>query len=141
MSAPKAFPQDIELEITESALMESNGLAEPALPSEGSGFGIALDDFGTGYSSLNYLRKLPITTLKIDKDFIAAINSSEELSLVGEMIKIGKMMGISVIAEGVEDHSQVEFLTQHHCDKIQGFLFSKPVPEAEAIAKLQAPTA
>jgi diguanylate cyclase (GGDEF)-like protein len=135
-------PQDIELEITESALMESNGLAEAQLfLLKDRGFGIALDDFGTGYSSLNYLRKLPITTLKIDKDFIAAINSSEELSLVGEMIKIGKMMGISVIAEGVEDHSQVEFLTQHHCDKIQGFLFSKPVPEAEAIAKLQAPTA
>ena len=77
-------PQDIELEITESALMEPNGLAEAQLfLLKDRGFGIALDDFGTGYSSLNYLRKLPITTLKIDKDFIAAINSSEELSLVG----------------------------------------------------------
>lgn len=132
-------PHCLELEITESALMESNGLAEGQLDLlRARGFRIALDDFGTGYSSLNYLRKLPITTLKIDRDFTAAIDSKAELSLVGEMIRIGKMMGLSVVAEGVENERQAAFLAEHQCDKAQGFLFSAPVAPEEAVAKLRA---
>lgn len=139
VQAHNLAPQDVELEITESALMESSGLAEGQVALlRARGFGIALDDFGTGYSSLNYLRKLPISTLKIDRGFIADIKTDEELSLVGEMIKIGKMMGMCVVAEGVEDISQVEFLAKHQCDKVQGFLYCKPVPEGEAVAKLRA---
>ena len=96
------------------------------------GVRIALDDFGTGYSSLNYLKKLPISTLKIDKSFIDEItyeNISE--TLTGQIIKLGKSMGMCVIAEGVEREEQLEYLISHECHKIQGYICSKPIPEGE----------
>jgi diguanylate cyclase (GGDEF)-like protein len=132
------LPEHIELEITESTLMESNGLAESQLALlRARGFRIALDDFGTGYSSLNYLRRLPISTLKIDRSFLSDIASSEHQALVAEMIKIGKLMGVSVVAEGVEHPAQVEFLTEHQCDKVQGFLFCRPISQDELLEKLK----
>lgn len=96
-----------------------------------------MDDFGKGYSSLNYLKQLPITTLKIDKSFIDYIAGKSEDDLVGHIISIGKDMGMCVIAEGVEYKNQLDYLMRHDCDKIQGFLFSRPIPESEIFKLLE----
>lgn len=132
-------PEYLELEITESILMESFetiGLKLEELSERG--VRIALDDFGKGYSSLNYLKQLPISTLKIDKLFIDNISyESDENILTGHIVTIGKSMGMCVIAEGVERQEQLEYLVRHGCDKIQGYYFSKPVPEAEVIKLLE----
>lgn len=130
-------PENVELEITESVLMESYETIVYKLNQlYNNGFKIALDDFGKGYSSLSYLKQLPITTLKIDKSFIDCISSNHEnKSLTGHIVKIGKSMGLNVVAEGVETLEQMDYLTLNNCQKIQGFLFSKPLPE-EDIEKL-----
>lgn len=131
----KLEPQDLELEITESTLMESYEIVKDKLNIlKDKGVCIALDDFGKGYSSLNYLRQLPISTLKIDKSFIDTIGSgSRNESIVSMMVGIGKTMGLSVVAEGVESRDQLDYLENSNCDKIQGYLFSKPVPEESVI--------
>ena len=93
---------------------------------------IALDDFGTGYSSLTYLKTLPITTLKLDKTFIDDIVSSEvSLTIVKSVIQIAKSTGLKIIVEGVETKEQLNILSTLGCDYIQGFYFSKPIPEEE----------
>lgn len=127
-------PQCLELEITESILMESYETIEGNLNLLfGKGIKIALDDFGKGYSSLSYLKQLPITTLKIDKSFIDSISSeSENKSLTGQIVMMGRSMGLSVVAEGVETHEQLNYLIGNKCHKIQGYLFSEPLPEMEA---------
>lgn len=127
-------PQCLELEITESVLMESYEAIEDRVKYLCSkGIKIALDDFGKGYSSLSYLKQLPISTLKIDKSFIDGISSeSESESLTGQIVMMGRNMGLSVIAEGVETQEQVNYLIRHKCHKIQGYLFSKPLPERDA---------
>lgn len=124
----------LELEITESVLMESFQVtSEKLIRLKKRGIKIALDDFGKGYSSLSYLRQLPIDTLKIDKTFIDSIHQENiGRSLTGTIMEIGRGMGLSVIAEGVEKPEQVEYLIQHKCHKIQGFLISEPVPSDEA---------
>jgi sensor c-di-GMP phosphodiesterase-like protein len=97
------------------------------------GVGIALDDFGKGYSSLSYLQQLPITVLKIDKTFVDGISSKDPTaSLAGNIVEIGKNLGLVVIAEGVETDDQLSFLRDRKCDKIQGWVYSKALPEAEA---------
>ncbi|MDD3174403.1 MAG: bifunctional diguanylate cyclase/phosphodiesterase, partial [Herbinix sp.] len=126
-------PQNLELEITETILMESFEVITDKLNLlNGKGIKIALDDFGKGYSSLSYLKQLPITTLKIDKSFIDYISTEQRnRSLTGQIVKIGKSMGLSVVAEGVETKEQLDYLILNHCQKIQGYLFSKPLPESE----------
>ena len=124
-------PNYLEIEITESILMESFETIGIKLESlREMGVRIALDDFGTGYSSLNYLKQLPISTLKIDKSFIDEItcgNISE--TLTGQIIMLGKSMGMCIIAEGVERQEQLEYLINQKCHKIQGYICSKPIPE------------
>lgn len=128
----------LELEITESILMESFERLNHKLEIlRSKGIRIALDDFGTGYSSLSYLRKLKVNTLKIDKAFINDILINDESkALTTTIIDIGHKVNLEVIAEGVEDKKQLEFLTSNRCDKIQGFLFSKPVSEQEILNML-----
>jgi EAL domain-containing protein (putative c-di-GMP-specific phosphodiesterase class I) len=93
---------------------------------------IALDDFGTGYSSLSYLTNLPITTLKIDKSFIDLLSTDDpQGSLVEEIIRIGRRMNLTVVAEGVETRDQLDRLTEQGCDRIQGYYFSRPLPPEE----------
>jgi diguanylate cyclase (GGDEF)-like protein len=131
-------PQNLELEITESILMESFERIGSKLEELcAKNIKIALDDFGKGYSSLNYLKQLPITTLKVDKSFIDHIVDKKGDTLTGHIVSIGKSMGMCVIAEGVEHQEQLEYLAEHDCDKIQGYLYSKPVPEEELIKLLQ----
>lgn len=127
-------PQYLELEITESILMESYETIEGNLKFLcGKGVKIALDDFGKGYSSLSYLKQLPITTLKIDKSFIDSISSERgNKSLTGQIVAMGRSMGLNVVAEGVETQEQFNYLISCKCHKIQGYMFSKPLHEKEA---------
>jgi len=96
------------------------------------GVRIALDDFGTGYSSLNYLLNLPIDILKIDKSFVDGITESDKKkSILASIISIAKKIDLSVVVEGVETEQQLDILIDLKCDKIQGYLFSKPDSEIE----------
>ncbi|WP_339312443.1 EAL domain-containing protein [Paenibacillus sp. FSL M7-0896] len=121
----------LELEITESIFMESFGRTVSKLEFlQSRGIRIALDDFGTGYSSLSYLQQLPISTLKMDKIFIDSLaDKAFSESFVQTIIILGHKMGLDVVAEGVEDASQWAFLREAHCDKVQGYLISRPVPQ------------
>jgi diguanylate cyclase (GGDEF)-like protein len=121
-------PEYLELELTETVLVESYDHVLSRLNElRAHNIKIALDDFGTGYSSLSYLTHLPITTLKIDKSFIDSIRSgTHQEALIEQIIIIGKKMNMCVIAEGVEQTVQLEYLQTQGCDKIQGYLFSKP---------------
>ncbi|PIE20396.1 MAG: hypothetical protein CSA61_02355 [Neptuniibacter caesariensis] len=120
----------LEFELTESAVFrDEEHIAEclDALAKEGITF--SLDDFGTGYSSLSRLHKLPISALKIDRSFISHVNESSEAAvIVRSILLLAQGMKIKVIAEGVETQQQLDFLLEHKCDEIQGFLFSPPVP-------------
>jgi len=118
----------IEVEITESMLMKTIEENKRRLQSiKDLGISIALDDFGTGYSSLNYLTKLPIDVLKIDRSFVNELaNDIKSRCIVVNIINLSHELGICVIAEGVEDIEQVEYLKGIFCDEVQGFYFSKP---------------
>jgi len=97
---------------------------------------LAIDDFGTGYSSLSQMRYFPVDTLKIDRSFIRNIpKDSEDKAITQAIIKMGKTLSLSVVAEGVETKEQMEFLREQSCDEMQGFYFSKPVAP-EMFAKL-----
>lgn len=129
-------PHHLELEITESILMESFETIGSKLEKlREKGVRIALDDFGKGYSSLNYLKQLPISTLKIDKSFVDNICLENDI-LTKHIVTIGKSMGMCVIAEGVEKQEQLDYLIRYECHKIQGFLFSKPIKGEQIIELL-----
>ena len=130
---------DLELEITESLMMVDveNGIsAMHAL--KAIGVGLSIDDFGTGYSSLNYLKRFPIDRLKIDKSFLIGIETNQDdLAITLAMIAMAHSMGLSVVAEGVENAAQLAFLRAHRCDEFQGYYFSTPVPAREIPALLE----
>jgi len=121
-------PKYIEVEITESMLMKSFDKNVKIIQEiKNLGVSIALDDFGTGYSSLNYLTKLPIDVLKIDRSFVIDLMSNPKSKCIVEnIINLSHQLGIEVVAEGVEDKSQVEYLKMILCDVVQGYYFSKP---------------
>lgn len=126
----------VELEVTESVMLEDKTLSIAALQSlRDIGISIAIDDFGTGYSSLSYLLDLPASTLKIDRAFVIKIEQDKNaLALLGSVISLGKSMNYKIVAEGVETNQQADFLRQCNADELQGYLFSKPLP-AEQIEK------
>ncbi|MGI6225404.1 MAG: putative bifunctional diguanylate cyclase/phosphodiesterase [Peptococcales bacterium] len=126
-------PNHIKLEVTESIAIDNIRYVSAILEKlESLGVGISLDDFGTGYSSLNYLRKLPITNLKIDKSFINKINLGyEEDEIAIAVINLAHAMGLTVTAEGVETSEQLSFLKEQKCDFVQGYFFSKPISAAK----------
>jgi EAL domain-containing protein (putative c-di-GMP-specific phosphodiesterase class I) len=96
------------------------------------GIQIAIDDFGTGYSSLTYLKRFPIDTLKIDQAFIIdCLSNADNAALVSAINSLAKALNLRVIAEGVETDGQLDFLLNLHCEEMQGFYFSQPVPPAE----------
>lgn len=122
-------PEMLEIEITESILMEClEKNVKILLQLRDIGVRTSLDDFGTGYSSFNYLRMIPINTLKIDKSFIDDIcTQPKQEAMVDYIIKMAHEMGIEVVAEGVENFQQLELLRNLNCDIVQGYVFSKPV--------------
>jgi diguanylate cyclase (GGDEF)-like protein len=130
-------PQHLELELTESSIMQNAEFAASVLSSlKAMGVNISIDDFGTGYSSLASLKRLPIDALKIDKSFVMdATTDPDDASLVMAIITLAHNLRLKVIAEGVETEEQLRFLHLLRCDEIQGFLFSKPLP-AEALVSL-----
>lgn len=127
-------PRSIEIEITEGVLIDNTEQTIQTLNTiKNLGVGISLDDFGTGYSSLNYLRELPLTTLKIDKAFIENITTpnSLEAHITNSIISLVSKMGLDTIAEGVENVEQFEALKKINCRTSQGFLMGRPMPENE----------
>ncbi len=126
-------PKEIELEITESILIDDfKDITEKLVILRNLGIRISLDDFGTGYSSLSYLKGLPIDTLKIDKSFIDTLITDENTRIITEsIIFMVKKLGFETIAEGVETKAQFDYLTEIGCDNIQGYYLSKPLPPEE----------
>ena len=126
-------PKDYMLEITESAYTEdSNRIIEVVEKLRSLGHKIEMDDFGSGYSSLNMLTSMPIDALKMDKAFIRNIKpGNKEMELVTLVLKIARILGVPVIAEGVEMEDEYKLLKDAGCDIIQGYYFSKPLPPEE----------
>ena len=132
------LPHQIEIEITESAVIASLQEAISRLEAlRAMGVRLALDDFGTGYSSLTYLQRLPVQTLKIDKSFIDRIlETGANKTIINTIVDMAHQMNMVVVAEGVETEEQLKFLAGSRCDFAQGYLFSRPAPEAEALSLL-----
>jgi predicted signal transduction protein with EAL and GGDEF domain len=124
------------LEITESAIMDDPQRAEATLNRLSErGFKLSIDDFGTGYSSLAYLKRLPVNELKIDKSFVMGMETDEsDAKIVRSTIDLAHNLGLSVVAEGVENQVILDKLTALDCDEAQGYYMSKPIPLAEFIA-------
>jgi EAL domain-containing protein (putative c-di-GMP-specific phosphodiesterase class I) len=124
----------LELEITEHAIMQDMDKAIDALTMlSHQGIRIAIDDFGTGYSSLGYLQNLPINTLKIDRSFVKGIKTTEDNSIIDAIIAMAKGLNLNLIAEGVENQTQIDHLRKAGCGLAQGFFYSHPVPEEELL--------
>ena len=121
------------LEITESVLMDNTeAVLEFLQRVQGEGAKIALDDFGTGYSSLSYLRQYHFDVLKIDKSFVDDLeHSNTDLGLVASIVSMGRILGVEIVAEGVESMTQLQYLKQIGCDLIQGYYFARPMPIAD----------
>ncbi len=128
-----ANPERLKFELTESVIIDDMGdtIAKmKALKSLGIGF--SMDDFGTGYSSLSYLRRLPLDQLKIDRSFVSEVETSAgDAVIVQTIIAMAHSLGLNIIAEGVENEGQRQFLNRHDCPVFQGYLFSEPVPVAD----------
>ncbi|MFZ6766037.1 EAL domain-containing protein [Undibacterium sp. Di26W] len=123
-------PESIELELTESTVMQKPEDAEVIMHAfRAHGLSLSLDDFGTGYSSLAYLKRFPFNTVKIDKAFVTDITQNpEDAAIATAIIGMAHSLHMSVIAEGVETEAQLKFLRARNCDQIQGYFFSPPVP-------------
>ena len=132
-------PRSLELEVTETGLMEDiSTAAQHLLSLRRSGALIAIDDFGTGYSSLSYLKSLPLDKIKIDKSFVQdLLDDDDDATIVRAIIQLGKSLGMQVIAEGVETAEQEAYIISEGCHEGQGYLYSKPLPARELSAYLK----
>lgn len=130
LEAARISPQHLELELTESSIMNNVDFAVKVLTDlKQMGVEITVDDFGTGFSSLSYLKRLPIGALKIDQSFVRdSTTDPDDAALVMAVVTLGHNMRLKVIAEGVETEEQLRFLNLLRCDEVQGYLFSRPVP-------------
>jgi len=133
-------PVLLQLEVTESMVMRNVSRAIKLLDAiQSRGIRLAIDDFGTGYSSMSLMKQFPIDTIKIDRSFVRDLPvDSEDQAIAQAIISMGKALGMTVIAEGVETVEQETFLRNHACDEMQGFLFSKPLPPRQ-LAELLRP--
>ncbi|WP_159016520.1 EAL domain-containing protein [Cognatiluteimonas profundi] len=129
-------PSSIELELTESVVMaNAEQTADTLRALRHLGVSLAIDDFGTGYSSLSYLKRLPINTLKIDKEFVDDLTlGSDDAAITTTIIAMARSLGLNVVAEGVETEAQMRFLREHLCDEIQGFWLSPPLEAHRCLA-------
>lgn len=132
-------PERLELELTESAVMaDPRRAAETLERLDQSGIALAIDDFGTGYASLAYLRKLPVSQLKIDKSFVMAmVSNDEDSAIVRSTSDLGHNLGLKVVAEGVEDKPTWDLLAEFGCDAAQGYYMARPMPAADLSAWLR----
>jgi EAL domain-containing protein (putative c-di-GMP-specific phosphodiesterase class I) len=130
LSETKLDPTSLELELTETSIMENTDVAVKVLARiKKLGVKVAIDDFGTGYSSLSYLKNLPIDTVKLDRSFVAgAATDPDDAALVMAIVTLAHNLRLRVVAEGVETDDQVAFLRRLKCDEAQGYLFGKPMP-------------
>jgi EAL domain-containing protein (putative c-di-GMP-specific phosphodiesterase class I) len=121
------------LEVTETVLLEDLAVMARRLTAlKALGVQLAVDDFGTGYSSLNYLQRLPVDILKIDRTFVSGLDRGEkDLAIITTLIEMGKRMRLTVVAEGVETAEQLAVLRTLGCDIAQGFLMARPLSPAE----------
>ncbi|MEH2475116.1 diguanylate cyclase (GGDEF)-like protein [Nitrobacteraceae bacterium AZCC 2161] len=141
LAASGMDPGLLQIEITESMVMLNVERAIQLLDAiQSRGVRLAIDDFGTGYSSMSMMKRFPIDTIKIDRSFVRDLpQNSEDKAIAQAIIGMGKALGLTIVAEGVETSEQEEFLREHACDEIQGFLFSKPVPAENIPALLRLP--
>lgn len=131
------LPRQLTFEITETSVMnEAETALDILIRLRMKGFGLSIDDFGTGYSSLSQLHRIPFTELKIDRRFVQSLHEAESKAIVESCIMLAKRLGLVVVAEGVEVAGNATQLDQLGCDKGQGYLWSKPVPAADATAML-----
>ena len=132
-------PRSLELEVTETGLMEDiSTAAQHLLSLRRSGALIAIDDFGTGYSSLSYLKSLPLDKIKIDKSFVQdLLDDDDDATIVRAIIQLGKSLGMQVIAEGVETAEQEAYIISEGCHEGQGYHYSRPLPARELAAFLK----
>jgi diguanylate cyclase (GGDEF)-like protein len=140
LAASGMSPVLLQLEVTESMVMRNVSRAVKVLDAiQSRGIRLAIDDFGTGYSSMSLMKQFPIDTIKIDRSFVRDLpKDSEDQAIAQAIISMGKALGMTVIAEGVETVEQEAFLRNHACDEMQGYLFSKPVPPQQ-LAELLRP--
>ena len=126
-------PELLELEITESILMDNQQKTIEIIDQlDAYGFRIAIDDFGTGYSSLSYLRRFRIDTLKIDQSFVRdVIDDPDDAAITSAIIAMAHSLKLDIVAEGVENHQQLDFLLEKNCQLVQGYFFSRPLPADE----------
>lgn len=139
MAASGLEPSSVKLEITENILMQDMEVIIPKLKElRRLGVCIAIDDFGMGYSSLRYLQQFPINTLKIDRSFVADIRAEQgDASIINAIVAMARGLKLDLIAEGVENRTQLRYLRSQGCSEVQGFIFSGPVPAAKIKALLQ----
>jgi EAL domain-containing protein (putative c-di-GMP-specific phosphodiesterase class I) len=128
----------LEIEITESVLLQDTQ-SNLAILGElrDLGVGISMDDFGTGYSSLAYLQKFSFHKIKIDRSFVSELERPESIAIIRAVMGLGNSLGMKTTAEGVETEEQLETLKKEGCTEVQGYLFSKPVPAAQAALLLR----
>lgn len=142
MHAAGLMPSRVKVEITENTLMQDMEVIIPKLKAlRAMGVSVAIDDFGTGYSSLSYLRQFPINTLKIDRSFVCDIREEEgegEASIINAIVAMSRGLKLDLIAEGVENRTQLNYLREQGCSEVQGFIFSEPLPAAQMCAMLKA---
>ncbi|MBR0776283.1 GAF domain-containing protein [Bradyrhizobium diazoefficiens] len=146
LAASGMSPVLLQLEVTESMMMRNVGRALKVLDAiQSRGIRLAIDDFGTGYSSMSLMKHFPIDTIKIDRSFVRDLpQDSEDQAIAQAIISMGKALGMTVVAEGVENAEQEAFLRTHGCDEMQGFLISRPLPApqmAELLRPLTLPVA
>ena len=141
LDASGLAPQRLELEITESVLLQNSETTLATLHElRARGVRISLDDFGTGYSSLSYLRSFPFDKIKIDRSFVAELATREDsMAIIRAVTGLGRSLGITTTAEGVENDAQLELLRREGCTQAQGYLFSTPRPASEVARMLARP--
>jgi EAL domain-containing protein (putative c-di-GMP-specific phosphodiesterase class I) len=144
LAATHLEPARLELEITETALLQDNeAVLEKLHQLKSYGIRISMDDFGTGYSSLSYLRSFPFDKIKIDQSFVRELGKrADSLAIIRAVIGLGQTLGMTTTAEGVETDEQLRALRKELCDEVQGFLFSPAVALKEThqlLESLRAP--
>ncbi len=131
-------PERLELEITESVVMDEPQIVVDALRKlKSHGVAIAVDDFGTGFSSMSYLQKFPLDRLKVDRSFVSEIKSGSTAFIAETIVSLGNKLGLCTIAEGVETREQANTMIKFGCDEAQGYLFAKPMPFNDVMAMLK----